>query len=141
MIRRAAEGRSVALPKLEGVQVLLVEDDIDNRNVLATALKHCGATVQCATSGRAAFAIVSNWKPDVIVSDIALADMDGCDFLSRIRTGENGVTSSAPALALTVLSRPGEQERVLAAGFAMFRQKPIDPIDLAHETARLARRE
>jgi signal transduction histidine kinase/CheY-like chemotaxis protein len=140
MIRRDASGRAIALPKLDGVHVLLIEDDVDNRNVLAAALKHCGASVQCATSARAAFTIVSEWKPDVIVSDIALPDMDGCDFLLRIRSGENDAVSSAPALALTVLSRPGEQERILAAGFDMFRQKPIDPIDLAHETARLAGR-
>jgi CheY-like chemotaxis protein len=140
MIRRDSAGRAIALPRLDGVSVLLVEDDVDNRNVLAAALKHCGATVECATSAARAFEIVSQWKPDVIVSDIALPDMDGCDFLSRIRAGEDGATSEAPALALTVLGRPGEQERILAAGFEMFRQKPIDPIDFAYETARLAGR-
>ena len=137
---RDAAGRARSMPKLEGIHFLIIEDDADNGRVLATALKQCGADVECVTSGRAAFDVVARWHPDVIVSDIALPDMDGCDLLGRMRSGDGGATSLAPALALTVLGRPDEQQRILAAGFDVFRQKPIDPIDLAHETARLAGR-
>jgi CheY-like chemotaxis protein len=82
----------------------------------------------------AAFAIIAEFNPDVLISDIALPDLDGCTFLEQLRAAGRSI----PALALTVLCRPGEQARITAAGFDVFRQKPIDPIDLAHEVARLA---
>jgi len=140
VLGRDAAGRARALPILGGVRVLIVEDDVDNRKVLATALRHCGAAVECAATAAAAFDVVPRFEPDVIICDIALPDGDGCDFLIRVRSGEERATSRAPALALTVLGRPGEQERITAAGFEVFRQKPIDPVDLAHEAARLAQR-
>jgi CheY-like chemotaxis protein len=140
MLGRDGAGRAKALPQLEGVRILIVEDDVDNRKVIAAALRHCGAEVECAATASAAYDLLSQWPPHVIICDIALPDVDGCDFICQIRSGNHRATSLAPALALTVLSRPGEQERITAAGFDVFRQKPIDPVDLAHEAARLARR-
>jgi PAS domain S-box-containing protein len=127
--------RVAALPRLGGVRVLMVEDELDNRNVLATALKRCGAVVQCCTTAEAADQLIDAWSPHVLVCDIALPDRDGCAFLHDVRSRGDAV----PALALTVLGRPQEQARILAAGFNVFRQKPIDPVDLAHDVARLAR--
>jgi hypothetical protein len=140
IIRRDAARRSATMPQLEGVHILIVEDEIDNRNVIATALKHCGADVKCAGTASEAFSLISDWQPDVLICDISLPDLDGCSFLEQIRSREDGVPP-LPALALTVLGRPGEQARITAAGFDVFRQKPIDPVDLAHEVDRLARRQ
>jgi signal transduction histidine kinase len=137
---RDAALRSVAMPRLDGVRVLIVEDEIDNRKVLATALRHCGAEVECTGSAAEAFNVLERWEPDVLICDIALPDLDGCSFLTQFRSRE-AETHTTPALALTVLGRPGEQSRITAAGFDVFRQKPIDPIDLAHEVARLAGRQ
>ena len=139
-IRRDAQSRSMALPSLDGVRVLIVEDEIDNRKVLATALRHCGAEVECTGSAAEAFEVLGRWEPDVLICDIALPDIDGCTFLAQFRAREAD-THTTPALALTVLGRPGEQSRITAAGFNVFRQKPIDPIDLAHEVGRLAGRQ
>ena len=133
-VDRDASGRAKALPRLDNVRVLIIEDEADNRNVLAAVLKRCGALVKCTATADAAHPIVGTWKPHVLVCDIALPDTDGCTFLERLRS-EGSVT---PALALTVLGRPGEQARIIAAGFQVFRQKPIDPGDLAYEVARLA---
>ncbi|HEU4889313.1 MAG TPA: ATP-binding protein [Thermoanaerobaculia bacterium] len=138
---RDASVRGLALPSLEGVRVLLVEDEIDNRKVLATALRHSGAQVECVGTAADAFGVIPGWPPDVIICDISLPDLDGCTFLTQLRARDNGANSAVPALALTVLGRPGEQARITAAGFEVFRQKPIDPVDLAHEVARLAQRE
>lgn len=140
LLGRDAAGRAIALPQLQGIRVFLVEDDVDNRKVITAALKHCGAEVECAATAAAAFELLPRWKPDVIICDINLPDSDGCDFLGRIRSSEDGAMSRVPALALTVLGRAGEQQRITEAGFEVFRQKPIDPVDLAHETARLAQR-
>ena len=138
-IARDDDARAMALPSLDGVRVLIVEDEIDNRKVLATALRHCGAEVECTGNAGEAFGVLERWKPDVLICDIALPDLDGCSFLTQFRAREAG-SQATPALALTVLGRPGEQSRITAAGFDVFRQKPIDPIDLAHEVGRLAGR-
>ena len=132
-VDRDTPTRARRLPQLEGVRVLVIEDEVDNRKVLTTALRQCGADVECVGTATAAFDSVATWKPHVLVCDIALPDLDGCSFLEQLRA------DAPPSLALTVLGRPGEQARIKAAGFRGFRQKPIDPVDLAHEVARLAR--
>jgi signal transduction histidine kinase len=140
MVGRDAAARARSLPRLSGIGVLLVEDEVDNRKVIATALRHCGADVRTAGTGAAAFELLPDWRPDVIICDIALPDVDGCALLGQLRSSGELARRPAPALALTVLSRPGERARITEAGFEVFRQKPIDPVDLAHEVARLARR-
>ena len=140
MVGRDAAARARSLPRLDGVAILLVEDEVDNRKVIATALRHCGADVRCAGTAAAAFALLPGWRPDVIICDIALPDVDGCALLSQLRSHDELAGRPVPALALTVLSRPGEHARITDAGFDVSRQKPIDPVDLAHEVARLARR-
>jgi signal transduction histidine kinase/CheY-like chemotaxis protein len=134
---RDVELRAVALPRLDGVRVLIVEDEIDNRKVLSTALRLCGADVECSGAAAEAFDKLLTWRPHVLICDISLPDLDGCSFLAEVRTREDQ-SRRTPALALTVLGRPDEQLRIMAAGFNVFRQKPIDPIDLAHEVSRLA---
>ena len=140
LARRDAALRSAALPRLEGVRVMIVEDEVDNRKVLAAALRHCGAEVECIGTAAGAFEVLERWQPNVLICDIALPDLDGCAFLQLFRSREAGAQAT-PALALTVLGRPGEQSRITAAGFDVFRQKPIDPVDLAHEVGRLAGRQ
>jgi signal transduction histidine kinase/ActR/RegA family two-component response regulator len=140
VVRRDPAARGRALPRLDGIRVLIVEDEVDNRKVLSTALRQCGANVECSGTAAAAFDLLPVLRPDVIICDISLPDLDGCSFLTRVRT-TGGDAKATPALALTVLGRSGEQARITAAGFDVFRQKPIDPVDLAHAVARLARRE
>ncbi|HEV3486295.1 MAG TPA: ATP-binding protein [Vicinamibacterales bacterium] len=127
--------RAVSLPSLNGVHALIVEDDTDNRNVIAAVMERCGATTECATTAAEALRRIERRKPDVIIADIILPDIDGCALIERIR----GNAQSTPALALTVFGRPAEQERILAAGFNALRQKPIEPADLANAVARLVR--
>lgn len=136
---RDAAARATALPEVSGIRILLVEDESDNLKVLSAALRHCGAEVTCAGTGAEALKMVGEARPDVLICDISLPDLDGCDLLPRLRSAEEGTGAQTPALALTVLGRPGEQARIRAAGFDLFRQKPIDPVDLAHEVARLAK--
>jgi len=138
LTHRDAHARTAALPQLNGVRVLIVEDEIDNRKVVAAALRHSGAEVQCIATAAGALDLMLRWRPDVLICDIGLPDLDGCAFLRELRA-RGDAASTTPALALTVLGRPGEQARITAAGFDVFRQKPIDPVDLAHEVGRLAR--
>lgn len=134
-VGRDEGARKAALPALDHLRVLIVEDEVDNQKVLAAMLKRCGGDVRCVGTAGAAFDLLRQWEPGVLVCDIALPDRDGCSFLEDVRKGGSAI----PALALTVLGRPHERARIIAAGFDSFRQKPIDPVDLAHEVARLAR--
>jgi signal transduction histidine kinase len=137
-VDRDPTGRMAALPRLHGIRVLVVEDDVDNRKVLAETIKQSGGEVQCTDTAAGALRFIADWAPTVIVSDIALPDLDGCALLEQIRSQLPGNGGTIPALALTVLGRPDEHARIIAAGFDVLREKPIDPVDLAHEIARLA---
>ncbi|HEY8180888.1 MAG TPA: ATP-binding protein [Thermoanaerobaculia bacterium] len=125
--------RTELLADLAGIRVLIVEDQADNRDVLATVIESCGAETRSASTGSDALQILEKWSPDVIVCDIALPDIDGCELLPQMRA-----RVASPALALTVFGSSEEEARVRGCGFAVFRQKPIEPADLAHEIERLA---
>ena len=125
--------RTELLADLAGIRVLIVEDHVDNRDVLAAVIEQCGAEARCASTGGDALQMLETWRPDVIVCDIALPDIDGCALLEQIRA-----KIDTPALALTVFGSSEEEARVRSCGFDVFRQKPIEPADLAHEIERLA---
>ncbi len=136
-VGRDTSNRLKALPRLDGVRVLIVEDDADNLNVLAAAIRQCGGEVRSTDTAAEALGLVDRWTPAVLISDIALPDLDGCSLLERLRALLPDGGTALCALALTVLGRPAEHARITAAGFDVLRQKPIDPIDLAHDVARL----
>ena len=125
--------RAADLADLHGVRVLIVEDQPDNRDLLAAVVEQCGGETRSSGTAGDALKLLEHWQPDVIVCDIALPDMDGCALLRAVRK-----RFAIPALALTVMGSAREEARVLAAGFEIFRQKPIEPADLAHEISRLA---
>ena len=126
--------RAEDLADLSGIRVLIVEDQADNRDVLAAVIERCGGDVRCTATAKEGMDAVRAWDPDVLVCDIALPDMDGCEFLAKVREER----FDKPALALTVFGSAEEETRVRSCGFNVFRQKPIEPADLAHEIARLA---
>lgn len=132
--------RAIDLPNLQGVKVLVVENEFDTSEMIAAALERCHAMVVCVATAAGGFAETQRWKPDVIVSDIALSGEDGCAFLQRVRGLSPQEGGNIPAIALTVYGRPNERARIRAAGFDIFREKPVEPADLAHEINRLVRR-
>ena len=89
--------------------------------------------MRCAGTAADGLNAVETWNPDVLICDIALPDMDGCALLQQVRS-----RFGTPALALTVFGSADEEARVRSCGFDVFRQKPIEPADLAHEIERLA---
>jgi PAS domain S-box-containing protein len=129
-------GRMSGLPRLDGVRLLLVEDEVDNREMLATVARECGAEVVTTSTAADALDVLQRWRPHVMVCDVALPDVNGCELLQRARA--TLAEPAVPALALTVLGSAPEEAKIVAAGFDVFRQKPIEPADFAHEIARLA---
>lgn len=115
-------------PSLPGLRVLLVDDDQDNLQMLSNVLKMCRAEVYLVQSAAEALAALRSYKPDVLVSDLAMPNEDGYSLISKVRALENG--KQLPAVALTSYVRVEDRERALAAGFNMFVPKPIEPDEL-----------
>jgi signal transduction histidine kinase/ActR/RegA family two-component response regulator len=128
------DAREVAL---DGVRVLVVDDDKDSRDVVAVSLEQFGATVHTCASGEQALEELERWQADVLVSDVAMPRMDGHELVRRVRAGSNG---HLPAIALTAYARGEDRKQTFASGFQAHLAKPYEPAKLAAVVARLARR-
>jgi CheY-like chemotaxis protein len=133
---RASDSQQIRV-SLAGARVLLVDDDDDTRDFLAAALQAAGADLRAVGDAASAFGLVASWRPEVVVSDIAMPGQDGYAFIRRIRAlpPENG--GRTPAVALTALARPKDRVRALAAGFQTHLPKPVDPSELVLAVANL----
>jgi PAS domain S-box-containing protein len=123
---RPSRPREVAL---EGVRVLVVDDDPESNDVVRTLLVSYGAEVRTADSAQEALDLVERWVPDVVVSDIAMPEEDGYSLLARMRAGGHGL-GRVPAIALTAYSTPGDREQALSAGFHAHVTKPVRTAEL-----------
>jgi CheY-like chemotaxis protein len=123
-------------PRLRGVRVLLVEDEVEEREFLDALLSAAGADVRSAATAREALTILSWWRPGVLVSDIGLAGDDGCDLMEAVRALPD--VALLPAAAVTGQTAPHERQRVLRAGFHAHLAKPVDPDHLLSVIAALA---
>lgn len=128
------------LPNLNGVRVLLVDDEPDARGFLIAALEECGAEVVAVGSVSEALATISHLKPDVLVSDIGMPIEDGYSLIRQLRqlTAEQG--GQIPAIALTAYARAEDRMKAIAAGFQIHIPKPVEPAELVTVVASLARR-
>jgi len=121
--------------RLSGVKVLLVEDSVDSRELVAKILSKAGALVTSVGSAAAARENLAKERPDVIVSDIGMPEEDGCAFISGLRQGERPM--HVPAVALTAYVRSEEIELALKSGFQMHVPKPISSDVLIDAVANL----
>jgi signal transduction histidine kinase/CheY-like chemotaxis protein len=123
--------------RLDDVRVLIVDDDVDTRDVVGAILAGAGANVATAASASEARDAVQQWRPTVIVADIAMPAEDGYSLIRSLRT--DGVTTfGGPAIALTALATPADADAALAAGFQIHLAKPVDGDKLVHTIAALA---
>ncbi|HLL75894.1 MAG TPA: ATP-binding protein [Pyrinomonadaceae bacterium] len=133
-----AGARHAPLTTLEGVRVLLVDDDRDTLGMLAAVLTACRATVQTASSADDALEALRWFKPDVLVSDLAMPGEDGYSLIGRLRSLDAEAGGKIPAVALTAYVRVKDRTRALSAGFNMFVPKPVEPNELIAAVANLA---
>jgi signal transduction histidine kinase/ActR/RegA family two-component response regulator len=138
--RRSDDESGVVTPVLDGMRVLVVEDMPDDREVLARILEVRGAKVTMAASAAEGLVIVERERPDVVLSDIAMPDEDGCTFLRRLRALPRDSGGETPAVAVTAFAGSDERVHTRAAGFQAHLSKPIDPVELARVMAALAPR-
>lgn len=127
-------------PKLNGVRVLIVDDDVDTREMLTFVLNHWGAETQASASVAEAFEALNKWQPDVLLTDLSMPVEDGYDLISRLRAQAPSGGSDIPAIALTAHARPEDNEEALSAGFQLHLPKPIDAQKLAEAITHLARK-
>jgi len=134
----AVESKS-EVTSLDGLRVLLVDDEPDTLEILRVMLKQFGANVRGVTSTSAALETFLEWKPDVLVSDLGMPGEDGLNLIERVRalTPEQGC--NIPAAALTAHVRDDDRVHALAAGYQTHIKKPVDPGQLAAAVASLGR--
>jgi len=124
--------------KLEGVSVLVVDDQLDARELVAEILSKSGAKVVTASSADEAVEIVAQIRPNVIVSDIAMPIKDGYELLRMVRALPPEKGGKVPALALTAFARAEDRSSVLEHGYEMHLSKPTEPDALKKAVALLA---
>ena len=127
-------------PSLRGLRVLVVDDDPDALDLIATILRRAEAETQLCSSPPEALAMLRSWKPHVLVSDIEMPGEDGYSLIRKVRELGGSDGGQTPAVALTAYGRPEDRVRSLSAGFSMHVAKPVDPVELGVIVANLAGR-
>jgi PAS domain S-box-containing protein len=122
--------------RLDGARVMVVDDQADDRDLIAMVLARAGADVLAVGSAAEAMSRLGEFGPDVLVTDIGMPVSDGYELIRRAReSGPKGATLHA--IALTAYGRPEDRVRALAAGFAVHLAKPVTPADLVAAVAGL----
>ncbi|MEG4628646.1 ATP-binding protein [Microcoleus sp. AR_TQ3_B6] len=132
-----------ASPSLEGLQILVVDDEADALELLNTILQNNGAEVIAVASVKQALTIIetaTDRSPDVLVSDIGMPDEDGYSLIRKLRQLEAQRGGKLPAIALTAYARNDDRRQALLAGFQMHLTKPVDAAELVAVVASLTGR-
>lgn len=122
---------------LTDVQILLVDDDVDSRSLIAFTLEQAGAKVCAVASAAEALLALGQSKFDVLLSDIGMPEMDGYTLMQQIRAVSTAQNGQIPAIALTAYAGEINQKQALAAGFQMHLSKPVDIGKLVESIDRL----
>ena len=122
---------------LQGLRILVVDDDEDARALLHAVLEYSGAEVVSAESARGALAALGHRRPDVIIADLVMPGDDGYALIRAMRTRSS--VRSVPMIALTAYAFAHSADEVLSAGFNAYLKKPVEPWELCRTVARLGR--
>lgn len=128
------------LPSLEGLTVLVVDDEADTRELIREVLRECGSEVITSRSVAEALVALEQHRPDILVSDLGMPDEDGYSLISKIRSLPAEKGGQIPAAALTAYARAEDRMRVLRSGFQFHLPKPVDSAELVTVVASLAGR-
>jgi signal transduction histidine kinase/ActR/RegA family two-component response regulator len=126
--------------RLDGLRVLLVDDDSDALDLATEILSGAGAVVRRCGSAPEALQTLQAWRPDVLVSDIEMPEEDGYSLIRRVRALDADAGGKTPAVALTAYGRTQDRMLSLSAGYNMHVPKPVDPGELTTIVASLAAR-
>lgn len=112
---------------LSGIKILVVDDDTDSLELVAFVLKQCGAEVTAVSDGLSGLQAIPQLKPNVLISDIGMPQMNGYELVREIRTWPPEQGGEIPAIALSAYTEEFEQQQALAVGFQMYISKPVAP--------------
>jgi CheY-like chemotaxis protein len=134
---RAAANGSAKLDDnvLHGVKILVVDDEPDSRELVATILKRSGGEVRCSQSAADALQTFKEWQPDLLISDLAMPDEDGYTLLKKLRRLKSKRAKEIPAVALSAYASDEDRALSLSKGFQMHLPKPIEPEHLVTSVA------
>ncbi len=125
---------------LDGLLILVVDDEEDTRQLLVQSLTFHGATVISADSAKNAMELLKDQNPDVLVSDIGMPDEDGYSLIRKVRALPDEQNRNIPAIALTAFTRAQDRMRALSSGFQNHVSKPVEPDELTTVIASLTGR-
>jgi len=142
---RAAAASSISTdlkigPRIDGLRLLVVDDEYDARALVSQLLQEHGAEVHVAASANEALELFARVRPDVMVSDVGMPEVDGYALIRTIRALSADAGGRTPAVALTAFARTQDAQRAFAAGYQMHVTKPVEPADLVTVVANLAGR-
>jgi signal transduction histidine kinase/DNA-binding response OmpR family regulator len=120
---------------LDGLKILVVDDDPDTRDLVTTILTRCGSEVRCSESAAEALRAFQEFSPDLLVSDIGMPEEDGYGLIRKLRKLKSKRARQIPALALTAYATDEDRSLALSAGFQMHLPKPIEPENLVSSIA------
>jgi CheY-like chemotaxis protein/two-component sensor histidine kinase len=135
-----AAGDGMVLPQLEGVRVLVVDDERDAREMLKRVLEMRGARVVMAADGMQAIDALRRERPEVIVSDVGMPDLDGYEMIRLVRSLPADHGGRTPAIALTAFARSEDRRRAMLAGFQVHIAKPVEAAELIATVANVSGR-
>ena len=125
---------------LDGLKILVVDDEEDTRDFVKAVLEKCGSEVTTASSAAEALGKLETQRPDFLISDLGMPGEDGYSLIGRVRALPADQGGQTPALALTAYARTADRLRVLRSGFQIHVPKPIEPTELIVAVASLAGR-
>jgi PAS domain S-box-containing protein len=128
------------LANLNGLRVLVVDDEADSLEFLSISLTECGAEVRAVSSAAEALSMLEEFRPDVLISDIGMPHEDGYTLMRKVRALGPEHGGAIPAAAVTAYARSEDRMRALLAGFQTHIAKPVEPAELAAVVASLAGR-
>ena len=136
----ALVARALAGPRLDGLRVLVVDDDQDSLDLASAILSGVGAVVTTSRSAAEALELLRQERPDVLISDIEMPGEDGYALIRKVRMLDRSSGGATPAVALTAYGRVEDRLRTISAGYSMHVPKPVQPVELTTIVASLAGR-
>ncbi|MYM91797.1 response regulator, partial [Rugamonas sp. FT82W] len=131
----AIGGRRAAAHDLSGLQVLVVDDEDDARELIKRILADCNADVLTAATATEALSLLQHARPDLMVSDLGMPEVDGYGLLDRVRALGPSRGGDLPAIALTAFARSEDRIKALSSGFLAHIAKPVEPNELIAKVA------
>lgn len=126
--------------RLDGLTILVVDDEPDTRELLRRGLEYCGARVRLAASAEEALKALNGEVPDILISDIGMPSVDGYDLIKQVRNLHGKESRRVAAIALTAYTRVEDRLQALRAGYDMHVPKPVELTELVAVAASLTRR-